>query len=77
MRRFFGGLAFNFKAQKKNPRFDQKLPTGTSEQSSEGRLAKMWTRIVSIDLACASRVLNDLGTSLFPLKLSYGEIESG
>ena len=76
MRRFFGGLAFNFKAQKKNPRFDQKLPTGTSEQSSEGRLAKMWTRIVSIDLACASRVLNDLGTSLFPLKLSEREIDT-
>ena len=70
------GLAvFNF-TRKKRPRFDQKLPTGTSEQSSGGRLAKMWTRIVSIEPTCASRVLNDLGTTLFPLKLSFGEIDT-
>ena len=34
---------------------------GTSEQSSAGRLAKMWTRIVSIEPTCASRVLHDHG----------------
>jgi hypothetical protein len=72
---FFVGLAV-FILPKKRPRFDQKLPTGTSEQSSGGRLAKMWTRIVSIEPTCASRVLNDLGTTLFPLKLSYGEIDT-
>ena len=49
---------------------------GTSEQSSAGRLAKMWTRIVSIEPTCASRVLNDLGTTLFPLQLSFGEIDT-
>ena len=69
------GLAV-FILPKKRPRFDQKLPTGTSEQSSEGRLAKMWTRIVSIEPTCASRVLNDLGTMLFPLKLSFREIDT-
>ena len=69
------GLAV-FILPKKRPRFDQKLPTGTSEQSSGGRLAKMWTRIASIEPTCASRVLNDLGTTLFPLKLSFGEIDT-
>ena len=72
---FCGFSCFHF-TRKKRPRFDQKLPTGTSEQSSGGRLAKMWTRIVSIKPTCASRVLNDLGTTLFPLKLSFGEIDT-
>ena len=37
----------------------------------------MWTRIVSIEPTCAStRVLNDLGITLFPLNFSYGEIDT-
>ena len=77
MRLFFCGFisCFHF-TRKKRPRCDQKLPTGTSEQSSEGRLAKMWTRIVSIEPTCASRVLNDLDTTLFPLNFSYREIDT-